>query len=134
MKFEEGYFQKMHFTPEQIRQFLQSAEHNLMIAKESKIPDVVFKFSYDALIISGIVLIALQNRRVRSNTGHHIKIIEKTSQILEDESVFILGNKMRKERNHNLYDGITFVSEKESKEYLKFVEKIYKKVKRESKR
>lgn len=130
MKFEEGYFQKMQFTPEQIRQFLESADHDLAIARESKISDVVLIFSYNALIKIGIALIAQNNYRVRSNSGHHIKIIDKMSQILKDETIPLLGNKMRRERNQNLYDCIAFVSDRTNKEYLIFVEKVFKKVKR----
>lgn len=129
MKFQEDYFQKMQFTPEQIRQFLDSAKHDLRIAKESKISDVILIFSYNALIKIGVALIAQNGHRVRSNSGHHIKIIEKMSQILKDETIPLLGNKMRRERNQNLYDGIAFVGDKVSKEYLVFVEGIFKKVK-----
>ncbi len=130
MKFERQFFQKIEFTPNQIQNYLDSAKHDLSIAKQSDIPDVVFKFSYDSFVKIGITLIASYNYRVRSNTGHHIKIIEKTSQILNDETILILGNRMRKERNLNLYDGIVFISDKESSEYLDFVEQVFKKVKK----
>jgi len=127
INFESQYFQKLAFKDEQIEQFLKSVLHDLKIAEESDIPDVVFKFSYDAFIKLGIVLIAKKGYKVRSTTGHHVKILEKLSQLLKDEDILVLGNKMRQERNVNLYDGGFFVGEKDSREYLDFVKLIFKK-------
>jgi hypothetical protein len=127
INFESQYFQKLAFKGEQIEQFMKSALHDLKIAEESDIPDVVFKFSYDALIKLGIVLIAKKGHKVRSATGHHVKILEKLSQILKEEDVLVFGNKMRQERNANLYDGGFFVGEKDSREYLGFVKSLFKK-------
>jgi hypothetical protein len=55
INFESQYFKKLAFKEEQIDQFTKSAFHDLKIAEESDIPDVVFKFGYDALIKLGIV-------------------------------------------------------------------------------
>ena len=125
--FESQHFQRLTFKEEQIEQFLKSALHDLKIAQDSDIPDVIFKFSYDALIKLGIALIAKRGYKVRSATGHHVKILEKLSQLLKDEDILVLGNKMRQERNVNLYDGGFFVGEKDSLEYLKFVKDTFKK-------
>ncbi len=64
--FESDYFQKMRFTPQQLKQYLRSAENDLQIAQNSHIPEVIFKFSYDAFIKWGITLIARQGYKVRS--------------------------------------------------------------------
>jgi hypothetical protein len=127
INFESQYFQKLTFTEKQIEQFSNSALHDLKIAEGSEIPDVVFKFSYDALIKLGIVLIAKKGYKVRSATGHHVKILEKLNQLLQDEDILVLGNKMRQERNFNLYDGGFFVGEKDSREYLDFIKGVFKK-------
>ena len=127
INFESQHFQKLTFKEEQIEQFLKSALHDLKISKDSDISDVIFKFSYDALIKLGIALIAKKGYKVRSAAGHHVKILEKLSQLLEDEDILVLGNKMRQERNVNLYDGGFFVGEKDSFEYLKFVKDAFKK-------
>lgn len=58
INFESQYFQKLTFKQEQIEQFSKSALHDLAIADSSDVPDVVFKFSYDALVKLGIALIA----------------------------------------------------------------------------
>jgi len=127
INFESRYFQKLAFKEEQIAQFLKSALHDLEIAGRSDIPDVIFKFSYDALIKLGIALISGKGYKIRSTAGHHVKILEKLSQILKDEDVLVFGNKMRQERNLNLYDGGFFVMEKDSREYLSFVKGLFKK-------
>lgn len=127
INFESQHFQKLTFKAIQTEQFLNSALHDLKIAEESKIPDVIFKFSYDALIKLSIFLIAKRGYKIRSTTGHHVKILEKLSQILKDEDILVLGNKMRQERNFNLYDGGFFVGEKDSREYLNFVRSVFKK-------
>lgn len=127
ISFESQNFQKLAFKEEQVGQFLKSALHDFKIAEESDISDVIFKFSYDALIKLGIALIAQKGYKVRSTVGHHIKILEKLSQLLKDEDILVLGNKMRQERNVNLYDGGFFVGEKDSLEYLKFVKSTFKK-------
>lgn len=127
INFESQHFQKLIFKEDQIEQFVKSALHDLKIAEESNIPDVVFKFGYDALIKLGIALIAKKGYKVRSTPGHHVKILEKLSQVLNSEDILVLGNKMRQERNTNLYDGGFFVGEKDSREYLDFVNNIFKK-------
>jgi len=127
INFESQHFQKLTFQQKQIDQFLLSARHDLKIAEESDVPDVIFKFGYDALIKLGIALIAKKGNKVRSTAGHHVKILEKLSQLLKDEDILVLGNKMRQERNVSLYDGGCFVGEKDSLEYLEFVKSTFKK-------
>lgn len=127
IKFESQYFKKLSFEEKQVEQFLLSAKHDLGIAESSEISDVIFKFSYDALIKLGIAFIAKKGYKVRSSAGHHIKILEKLSQLLEDKDIIILGNKMRQERNTNLYDGGFFTGDKDSFEYLKFVKNTFHK-------
>jgi len=82
---------------------------------------------FGSLLIIAYTLITKKGYKVRSTAGHHIKILEKLSQLLKDEDILVLGNKMRQERNVNLYDGGFFVGEKDSLEYLKFVKSTFKK-------
>ena len=63
-------------------------------------------YYYNALIKAGMALIAAKGRvKVRSVAGHQIKIIEKMSEILNDEMVMAIGNAMRSKRNEDLYGG-----------------------------
>jgi len=123
--FEDKYFRKIKFTPEQIKEYFKSATRDLKIAKQPPFPEVIFKFSYDALLKLGIGLIAKQGFKVRSAVGHHIKILEKMGQTLKNSDVEIIGNKMRQNRNFDMYDGGFLISEKDSQEYLKFVEDTF---------
>ncbi len=127
IRLENNYFQRINFTEKQIKRYFRAAKRDLNIAQKSGIPEVVFKFSYDALIKLGIALIAKQGYRVRSIKGHHIKILEKMSQILPDKDITVVGNKMRKDRNFDFYSGGILISKKDSREYLKFIEEIFKK-------
>jgi hypothetical protein len=40
-------------------------------------------------------LTARKGYKVRSAIGHHVKILEKLSQLFKDEDILVLGNKMR---------------------------------------
>jgi hypothetical protein len=78
------------------------------------------------MIKSGIALIAKRGYKIRSAIVASCKILEKVSKLLDNEDILVLGNKMRQERNTNLYDVGFFVGEKDSLEYLNFVKGIFK--------
>lgn len=126
--FEEKHFQKFAFTEDQLAKFMKAGIRDLRIAEKSEIPEVVFKFSYDALIKFGIACIAQRGYKARSIPGHHMKILEKMEELLKDEDIGILGGKMRQMRNFDFYDGGIEISEKESIEYLSFVKRVVEKV------
>ncbi len=119
--FPSEYFQKFNFSPRQLNAYADSSRHQLKIAEDSQVPEVMFEFAYNALIKFGIYLIAEEGYKTRSVIGHHIRILEKMSEILGDEDVLIFGNRMRQERNFNLYDEGRPISHKEAKEFLEFV-------------
>ncbi|MEW5907866.1 MAG: hypothetical protein AB1643_01650 [Patescibacteria group bacterium] len=126
IKFENKYFRKFNFSKNQIRKYLDSAYKDLKIAKNANIAEVKFQFTYNAFIKLGISLIACYGYKVKSRLGHHIKILEKMSEILKNEDVLMYGNEMRKTRNIELYDGgSTIITNKQAKEYLDFIEKIF---------
>lgn len=130
-KFESKHFTKFKFTPEQVARYFDNALRDFKIASEDDHLEVKFNYSYNALIKAGITLIAAKGGvKVRSIAGHHIKIIEKMSEILEDETVLAIGNAMRSKRNEDFYGGGIFISEKESAEYLEYVQDILSKVKK----
>ncbi len=128
-RFEDSYFVKFRFTPQQLTNYLASAEKDLAIAGGSKVPEVVFQFSYNALIKLGIVLIAKQGYRAHSKTGHHTKIIQKLAEFLGDEEVAAVGDLMRKTRNVELYSGGSVITGKQAREYLEFCERVADQVK-----
>ena len=128
MIFDQEHFEKFAFTKEQIKKYFSSAKESLKIAENTDIPEVIFKFSYDALIKVGLALIASKRYRIKSREGHHIKILESLSKILDDSDIGTIGNRMRKQRNMDLYEGGITVEEKENKEYRQFVKEVFKKI------
>lgn len=129
MKFEDTYFEKFRFTASQIKRNFDNALKDLNIAKKDKIPEVKFNYAYTALIKSGIALLSLYHVKIKSRPGHHVKIIEKMVEILENDSIADIGNTMRSKRNIDFYGGGVEVTEKECSEYIKFVDKVVSAVK-----
>ena len=128
MRFDNRFFQKRKFESRIIKRYFNNALKDFKIASKDRFPEVVFDFSYKALIKIGITLIAFQGYKSKSTTGHHVKIIEKLSQILKDENIKIIGDKMRKKRNLDLYTDGIIISQKETKEYLKFIKEVINKM------
>jgi hypothetical protein len=127
INFETKSFQKNKFNEKIIQKYFNNASGAFKIAIQNKEPEVIFKFSYDALIKTGITLIAFYGYRIRSKKGHHIKILEKLSQILDNKDIMIIGDKMRKKRNLDLYEGGVIIGLKEVKQYLNFIKKVIQK-------
>lgn len=123
--FETKYFVKFKFASSQIERYFNNALRDFKIASEDNHLEVKFSYCYNALIKAGIALIAAKGGvKVRSATGHHVRIIEKTAEILKDDSVLVVGNTMRMKRNEDFYGGGIFISEKEGRDYLEYVKKI----------
>ncbi|OIO50251.1 MAG: hypothetical protein COV41_00435 [Candidatus Brennerbacteria bacterium CG11_big_fil_rev_8_21_14_0_20_43_10] len=55
-----------------------------------------------------------------------MKILEKLSEILNDKDIEIIGDRMRKKRNLDLYEGGIIISQKEVKDYLDFIKQVIK--------
>ena len=131
MKFDQEYFRKFNFKPDDIKRYLRSALHDLEIAEKDPFFELKFTYSYQALIKTGITLLAKAGKvKVRSVPGHHVKILEKMAEILGDEDIRTIGNAMRMKRNTDLYGGGELMGEKEAKDYLRFVRKIIEEAKR----
>lgn len=127
--FSAEYFKETKFTAERISGYLAKAHRDLEIAEKDQIPDVRFTFAYQALVKAGIAYVAHEGYKVRTAPGHHIKLIEKLSELLKDPAVFTFGNAMRMKRNDDLYGDGGIVSEKDAEEYLEFVRGVLAKVK-----
>ncbi len=129
--FETEYFKKIKMSDSRIKSFMKNAFRNLEIASKDPFPEVRFMFAYQALVKSGIALLAYSGVQVRSVPGHHAKIVEKMSALLKDPDIFVMGNAMRMKRNEDLYSDGGFISEKEALEYLDFVKNVLQKVKKQ---
>jgi len=127
VSFDTRAFQKKDFDQRTILKYLNGAKRDLKIASTNKEPEVIFNFSYSALIKIGISLIAFYKHRVKSRKGYHVKILQKLSEILKDENIEIIGDRMRKKRNFDLYEGGIIIAKKEVNDYFDFVKKVINK-------
>jgi len=127
INFDPKYFQKFRFGPNQADKYLKAAWRDLKISRQSNVAEVQFQFSYNALIKLGIAVISNFGYKIRSKSGHHMKILEKTALILNEKDIYSIGNRMRKKRNTDLYDGGIMISKKETGEYLDWVAEVFKK-------
>ena len=118
---DTAFFRKVKFSKTQIAGYLKNASRDLEIAGKDPFVEVRFTYCYQALIKTGVALLAHEGIKVRALPGHHIRILEAISRILKEADAFTIGNAMRMKRNEDLYGEGGFVSEKESEEYLKFV-------------
>jgi histidyl-tRNA synthetase len=102
----------------------------LPLRKKVNILEVKFNYAYTALIKAGITSLSHYQAKIKSVPGHHVKIIEKLARILKDDDVENIGNSMRSKRNLDFYAGGIEVTEKECREYINFIEKVFVKLKR----
>ena len=128
--FEREYFQKFKFTAAQIDRYVESAVRDLNIARKDRFREVQFTYCYQALIKIGMAVLAKKGGvKVGSVTGHHVKILNKLSEILGDSDIFTVGNAMRMKRNKDLYDAGGVITKKEADDYIVFVSGIIQKAK-----
>ncbi|MBL7157064.1 MAG: hypothetical protein ISS92_02750 [Candidatus Omnitrophica bacterium] len=126
MKFDDRYFKRFDFSKEQIEKNLQNAFKDFDIAVKDNILEVKFNYAYTSLIKAGITLLSFYKLKIKSVPGHHIKIIDKMSDILKNDTINEIGNAMRSKRNLDFYSGGIEVTEKECHEYIAFVKKALK--------
>jgi len=131
MSYDKQFFRKFKFTPAQIEGHIQSVERDYDIAKNVGYLEVKFTYCYQALIKIGIAILAEKaGVKVRSVPGHHIKILEKLSEILNDPDVLTIGNDMRVKRNKGFYEAEGTITKKEVDDYIVFVSGVIQKAKK----
>ena len=126
INFDKNYFVEQEFSEKELGKYYESAKRDLRIAKKNKEPEVRFHFVYMALIKIGIYHISKNGYRIKSRPGHHQAIIEYLSKILSNEDIKIIGDKMRKDRNLDLYSAGMGNTADEISMYVAFVDKIFK--------
>ena len=128
--FDQEYFQRFKFTAAQIDRYVQSAVRDLDIARKDQFREVQFTYCYQAFIKIGMAVLAKKDgAKVRSVIGHHVKILNKLSDILGDPDIFTVGNAMRMKRNKDLYDAGGTITKKETDDYIVFVSEVIQKAK-----
>lgn len=126
---DKNFFSTQAFAAAELRKLLSSAAKYLEISRKNSEPEVKFHFTYMALIKIGIYLIARERYRVKSRPGHHQMIIGELGELLKNEDVVLIGDKMRRSRNMDLYSADGMITETEADKDFEFVEKIYKSLK-----
>jgi len=121
-------FDKFSFSEKQIKTYYNSAVRDFKIAKNSDIPEVSFRFGYDALIKLAITICAKKGLKIKSRQGHRIELITKLSEFLKNKEIEILGNEMRTKRNRDLYDGGTLITTKQSKDYVNWIASVFEQI------
>lgn len=122
-------FEHFSFSKRQIKNYLQSVLRDFSIASASDIPEVSFRFCYDALLKLSIAVCAVNSLRVKSRQGHHIELIKKLSQYLNNPEIEIIVNEMRAKRNWDLYGGGVLISKKDVDGYVVWTKEIIRKAK-----
>jgi len=118
-------FERFKFTDSQVANYRKSAERDLEIARNSDIPEVAFRFSYDALLKLATAVSAKNSLRVKARQCYHIELIKKLAELIGDSEIEVLGNQMRAKRNWDLYGGGALISQKEAKEYSEWVARVF---------
>lgn len=120
----------MTFSKAAIERNLHNALRDHEIACKDDFKEVRFTYAYTTLVKIGIAVLSVHQMRVRSVMGHHAKLISKMAELLENETIEVIGNVMRMKRNKDLYTGGSQITDKECKEYLEFVTDVVKHAKK----
>ncbi|OIO74277.1 MAG: hypothetical protein AUJ85_06105 [Elusimicrobia bacterium CG1_02_37_114] len=129
MNLDKNFFTRQPYSKKELEKHYVSAGRNLKLAGKNNEPEIKFHFTYMALLKIGIYCIAKTGYRVKSRSGHHIKIIETLSKILNNDEILVLGDTMRKNRNKDLYFSDAIITEKEANYCFDFVSSIYNNIK-----
>jgi len=119
-------FEKFSFTEKQINRHYKSCLRDFSIASKSEIPEVAFRFCYDAIIKLSITICAKNNLRVKARAGHHVELIEKLSEFLKDREIVIIANEMRIKRNKDLYGEGVLMSNIDAKDYVRWAKGVFR--------
>lgn len=127
LKFDKAFFVPQKFSLEDLERFKASARRDLEIARTSGHAEVKFHFTYMALVKAGIFCAAQEGVRVKSKPGHHQKILETLAMVAGNEDVLVMGDKMRRDRNADLYDSTGRYNDAEIEQYFSFVSNLLEK-------
>jgi len=121
-------FEKFTFSFKQIENYYRAASRDFNMLRRGKYePEIIFFFSYNVVIKISIAVCAKKGLRIKSKTGHHIALISKLGEILNDEEIVAMAGRMRMKRNKDLYSGGLSISQKEADFYFNFCKDLLKK-------
>lgn len=117
-------FEQFNYSKLQIGKYFEAAANDLRLAKSTNEPELVFYACYNLVVKTAMAVCAKNNLRVKSRVGHHVELINKLAECLNDPEIEVVADKMRTKRNRDLYDGGAITSEKEANFYLSFCENL----------
>ena len=120
-------FEKFDFKLEQIQRYFGAAVKDFRLLEKEKAPELSFYLCFNVIIKVAMAVCAKNKLRVKSRAGHHIELIAKLAEFLEDPEIEKVAGKIRTKRNRDLYDGGVPTSKKEAEAYLKFCRNLIKK-------
>jgi hypothetical protein len=120
-------FKQFSFSKNQIEKYYKSALRDFSLSRSDN-PEIIFVFSYNCLLKLAITVCAKNNLRIQPRLGHHVALIEKMSELLDNQDIALIADDMRSKRNKDLYDGGVIISLKEAKLYHEFVANLIKQV------
>ena len=120
-------FEKFEYKEGQVKRYLDAAFKDYKLASLASAPELSFYACFNVVVKTSIAICASNNLRVKSRIGHHIKLIEKLADLLKDENIEVVANKMRSKRNRDLYTGGVIISQREVDYYLKFCKSLLEK-------
>lgn len=120
-------FDRFDYSSEQISKYYQTAAKDLRLAISAGAPELAFYACYNVIVKTAMAVCAKNNLRVKSRAGHHMELISKLAEYLDDPEIEDVANKMRAKRNRDLYDGGTSTSQREAEAYISFCKKLVKK-------
>ena len=113
-------FENFNYLPLQVKRYFRAATNDLRLAKSTAEPELIFYACYNLIVKVAVAVCAKNNLRVKSRVGHHRELINKLAELLANQDIEIVADKMRVKRNRDLYDGGALVSKKEAAFYLSF--------------
>jgi hypothetical protein len=119
-------FEKFSFSLTQIKKYYQAADKDFKILKKQTSPDLIFYLCYNIIIKTAMAVCAKNGLRVKAHAGHHIELVAKLAELLDDSKIELVANKIRIKRNRDLYDGGVPTSSKEADFYLQFCRNLMK--------
>lgn len=129
---KNGQLKKENTSKEDIAEFLQFAEDEIMAAKYNltKFPLTAYKSAYDALIHGGNALIRFYGYRPTTKYTH-VTITECVERVLGKKYGHLVGTfkRMRRKRHPLQYEARFLESQKEIEDTIKQAEELIKKIK-----
>lgn len=87
-------FEKFVFSAERIRKYYETAARDFHLLEKEKQPELMFYLCYNVIIKLAMAVCAKNNLRVKSQSGHHLELVDKLAEILKNSDIKRIANKI----------------------------------------